>query len=151
MTQTAYPLNRSELETWAVEMAAHVAKLSKDPSTKVGAAIFDSKRRIVSAGYNGLPRGVEDTANRLDSRDVKYLMIRHAEANAISFASAPLEGATLVVTHPCCCQCAGAAIQAGVAHLVWPKPSADFAERWAADLRLVRAMCAEAGVSIHEI
>lgn len=146
-----YPLNSERLETWAVDMAKHVAKLSKDPSTKVGALLFDHKRRFVSAGYNGLPRGVQDTPERLTDREVKYKMIRHAEANAIAFATAPLEGATLVVTHPCCAQCAGAAIQAGIAHVVWPKPEATFLSRWGADLRLVLEMFQEAGVEIHEV
>jgi len=148
---TEYPLDTERLQSWAIDMARHVAKLSKDPSTKVGAVLFDSKRRFVSAGYNGLPRGVEDKPERLTDRDVKYKMIRHAEANAIAFATAPLDGATLVVTHPCCAQCAGAAIQAGVAHVVWPKPDAVFRGRWAADLVLVQEMFQEAGVHIHEV
>jgi len=146
-----YPLNSERLEAWAIDMAKHVAKLSKDPSTKVGAILFDHKRRFVSAGYNGLPRGVQDKPERLDDRDTKYKMIRHAEANAIAFATAPLDGATLVVTHPCCAQCAGAAIQVGITHVVWPTPTADFLKRWAADLRLVLEMFNEAGVEIHEV
>lgn len=146
-----YPLDTERLETWALDMARHVAKLSKDPSTQVGAILFDTKRRFVSAGYNGLPRGVADTPERLTDRDIKYKMIRHAEANAIAFATAPLDGATLVVTHPCCAQCAGAAIQAGVAHVVWPKPEPTFYARWKDDIALVRAMFDEAGVTIHEI
>ncbi len=147
----AYPLNTDRLQTWAIDMARHVAKLSKDPSTQVGAVIFTPERRFISAGYNGLPRGVEDTAERLTNRDVKYKMIRHAEANAIAFATAPLTGATLVCTHPCCAQCAGAAIQAGVRHILWPAPDDAFTARWADDMRLVRDMCFEAKVEIHEI
>jgi len=146
-----YPLNTERLQSWAIDMAKHVAQLSKDPSTKVGAILLDSKRRFVSAGYNGLPRGVEDKPERLMDREVKYKMIRHAEANAIAFATAPLDGATLVVTHPCCAQCAGAAIQAGIAHVVWSKPDAAFTKRWADDLVLVREMFKEAGVEIHEV
>jgi dCMP deaminase len=146
-----YPLNTDRLVTWAIDMARHVAKLSKDPSTQVGAVIFDGKRRFVSAGYNGLPRGVEDRPERLTDRAVKYKVIRHAEANAIAFATAPLDGATLVCTHPCCAQCAGAAIQAGVTHLVWPAPDLEFRERWWDDMQLVREMCDEAGVTIHEV
>lgn len=146
-----YPIDTERLQTWAVDMARHVAKLSKDPSTQVGAVIFDHRRRIVSAGYNGLPRGVEDRPERLDNRNVKYRMIRHAEANAIAFATAPLDGTTLVVTHPCCAQCAGAAIQAGVEHVVWPAPDAAFRARWGEDMKLVVEMFNEAGVTIHEV
>lgn len=145
------PLNTDRLRFWAIDLAHHMAALSKDPSTKVGAAIFSPERRLISAGYNGLPRGVEDSYDRLLNREVKYKMIRHAEANALSFATAPLVGATLVCTHPCCAQCAGAAIQAGIAHLIWPAPDEAFSARWAGDLGLVREMCSEAGVQITEV
>jgi deoxycytidylate deaminase len=37
-----YPLDSTKLVDWALGMAVHVAKLSKDPSTKVGAVILDS-------------------------------------------------------------------------------------------------------------
>ena len=41
---------------------AHLSALrSKDPNTQVGAAIVDEKHRVVSVGYNGLPRGCEDS------------------------------------------------------------------------------------------
>ena len=33
---------------------------SKDPSTKVGACIVDSEHKVVSIGYNGMPRGIEE-------------------------------------------------------------------------------------------
>ena len=57
------------------DLAAYIADWSKDPSTKVGAVIVDPKnKRIVSTGFNGFPFGVEDTAERLENRDVKYEM-----------------------------------------------------------------------------
>ena len=145
------PLNTARLQTWAIEMAHHVAKLSKDPSTKVGAVLFDEKRRIVSAGYNGFARGVADTDDRLSDRDVKYRLVLHAEKNAILFATGPTHGCTMVVTHPCCAQCAALIIQAGVAHVMWPKPAAEFEERWRQDLVLTREQFTEAGVSIFEV
>lgn len=145
------PLNTVRLQTWAIKMAHHVAKLSKDPSTKVGAVLFDEKRRIVSAGYNGFARGVADTDDRLSNRDVKYRLVLHAEKNAILFATGPTHGCTMVVTHPCCAQCAALIIQAGVAHVMWPKPATEFEERWRQDLVLTREQFTEAGVSIYEV
>jgi len=145
------PLNTARLQTWAIEMAHHVATLSKDPSTKVGAVLFDEKRRIVSAGYNGFARGVADTDKRLSNRDVKYRLVLHAEKNAILFATGPTHGCTMVVTHPCCAQCAALIIQAGVAHVMWPQPAAEFEERWRQDLVLTREQFTEAGVSIYEV
>jgi dCMP deaminase len=134
---------------WAVGMAQHVAKLSKDPSTQVGAVIFDNKRRLVSAGYNGLPRGVHDNETRLADRETKYKMILHAERNAMAFATAPLEGATLFCTHPCCMQCASQIIQMGIAHVCWPTPDPAFVERWSNDMTLSMEMFIEAGVTVH--
>jgi dCMP deaminase len=144
-----FAFNDPRMWDWAVGMARHVALLSKDPSTKVGAVIFDGKKRIVSAGYNGLPRGVSDTQERLTNRDIKYKMILHAEVNALSFATAPVEGATLFCTHPCCTQCAAQIIQRGVAHVCWPTPDVTFFSRWAYDMDLSAKMFEEAGVTIH--
>lgn len=145
------PLDTQRLQGWAVGMAEHVALLSKDPSTKVGAVIFDEKRRIISAGYNGFARGVLDTPERLNNRDVKYKLVLHAEKNAILFATAPLEGATIVVTHPCCAQCAAQVIQAGIKTVIWPRPDADFVARWEEDLKLTRAQFREAGVEVVQV
>lgn len=145
------PIDTPRLQEWAIGMAEHVAKLSKDPSTKVGAVIFDPKRRIVSAGYNGFARGVEDTAERLENRDVKYRLVLHAEKNAILFATAPLEGCTIVVTHPCCAQCAAQVIQAGIKTVVWPIPDEAFAMRWKDDLALTMAQFREAGVEVVQV
>lgn len=145
-----YPLHERRIWDWALDLARQVSTLSKDPSTKVGAVIFDDRRRLVSAGYNGLPRGVEDRPDRLRDRETKLKMVLHAEKNAVSFATAPLDGATLMCTHPCCTQCTALLIQVGIRHVCWPKPDPVFAERWADDLRLAREMFDEAGVSIHE-
>jgi len=134
---------------WAVGLAKHASILSKDPSTKVGAAIFDDKRRVVSVAYNGFPRGVEDSDDRLHDRELKYKMVLHAEQNAMAFATAPLHGSTLFCTHPCCTQCAAMAIQRGVKHVCWPKPSKDFLERWLWDLKISSEMFKEAGVQVH--
>ena len=147
----ANPIDTPTLQSWAVEMAAHVAKLSKDPSTQVGAVIFDRKRRIVSAGYNGLARGVNDTAERLENRDIKYKLILHAEKNAILFATTSLDDCTIVVTHPCCSQCAAQVIQSGIKHVIWPKPTPEFMERWANDYALSVVQFQEAGVDLTEV
>jgi len=137
------------LWNWAVGLANHASILSKDPSTKVGAAIFDDKRRVISMGYNGFPRGVMDSDDRLHDREVKYKMVLHAEQNAMAFATAPLHGSTLFCTHPCCTQCAAMAIQRGVKHVCWPTPEPAFVERWANDMTLSMEMFMEAGVHVH--
>jgi len=145
------PLDTPRLRNWALEMAQHVAKLSKDPSTQVGAVIFDERRRLVSAGYNGFARGVQDTSQRLHEREIKYKLTLHAEKNAILFATAPLDGCTMVTTHHCCSGCAALLVQSGIGHVVWPKPDLTFAERWQEDFDLAKMQLGEAGVEITEI
>jgi len=145
------PLDTPRLRDWALGMARHVALLSKDPSTRVGAVILDPKRRLVSAGYNGFARGVPDDMRLLEDRAKKYKLILHAEKNAIMFATAPLDGCTMVVTHPCCSQCAALLVQAGIKHVMWPKPDETFIERWAEDLELTRMQFDHAGVNVEEI
>lgn len=147
----SYPFDDSRVSEWAMGMAKHMAKLSKDPSTQVGAVIFDDKRRLISGGYNGLPRGVIDMPGRLSDRTVKYRMTLHAEMNAMAFATAPLDGATLFCTHPCCAQCSAMVIQRGISHVWWPTPSPEFLDRWGADLKLSTMMFQEAGVHVHEL
>jgi deoxycytidylate deaminase len=52
-----------------LDLAAHVAQWSKDASTKVGAVITDSRKRIVSIGFNGYPANVDDS--KVPSREEK--------------------------------------------------------------------------------
>jgi len=150
MTYEPFDFQSPRMWDWAMGMAQHVATASKDPSTKVGAVIFDEQRRIVSAGYNGFPRGVRDTSERLHDRPTKYKMTRHAEENALAFAVGSTRGATMFVTHPPCAQCAGAIIQAGVRHLCYPADKREeLKERWGEDFDIANRMFSEAGVVVH--
>jgi len=63
------------------------ARMSKDPNTKVGAIIVGPDRELISAGFNGFPRGIEDSDERLTNRDLKLKLIVHAEMNAVLAAA----------------------------------------------------------------
>jgi len=63
------------------------AKLSKDPNTQVGALIVGPDNEVRSTGYNGFPRGIADTDERLQDRDLKLKLIVHGEMNAILAAA----------------------------------------------------------------
>ena len=132
--------------TRMLALAELVAGWSKDPSTQVGAVIADGSNRIVSQGYNGLPRGVSDDPAVLADRDEKLRRTIHAEINAVLFAGRSVAGCTIYVTHPPCARCAAVLIQSGIARVV----HADRALRpdWAADLASARAMFVEAGVRV---
>ena len=124
-------------------LAEHVSQWSKDPSTKVGAVITQDNH-IVSIGFNGLPRGVDDTVERLSNRELKYKMIVHGEVNAMLFARQSLHDCTLY-TWPFmpCSGCAGQVIQRGIKRVVAP-----FNDnvRWVESFKLTEVMFAEAGV-----
>ena len=66
-----------------LQLAIDHARMSKDPSTRVGAVIVGPDREIRSSGFNGFPRGIEDTAERLADREMKLRLIVHAEMNAV--------------------------------------------------------------------
>ena len=127
-------------------LAEHVAQWSKDPSTKTGAVIVDSNNRIVSVGYNGLPRGVNDSPERLENREIKYKIIVHCERNALLFARGAVEGCRLY-TWPfmSCATCAAMVIQAGIVEVVAP-PSDN--PRWKDDFDLAQTLFSEAGVRV---
>lgn len=104
-----------------LEMAEFVAGWSKDPSTKVGAVIVDDKKRVISVGYNGFPRGVDDAEMRYDDRPLKYKFVCHAERNAIDNSPMKVDGCNLYCTLFPCAECAKTIIQTGI-KLVITKP-----------------------------
>ena len=124
-----------------------VASWSKDPSTQVGARIVDAQHRVISEGFNGPPRGVNDDPN-ID-RETKLRRTIHAEENALLFAGRSVEGCTIYVTHPPCARCAAKLIQSGLARVVAQMPAEGFGERWADDMRSASAMFLEAGVGFE--
>ena len=130
-----------------LELATCVASWSKDPSTKVGAVIADSKNRIVSLGFNGFARGVEDD-ERLNDRATKYAMVLHAEENAILFASKNLSDCSIFVSGlPPCSHCASLIVQCGIKKVyAWKQ---DIPERWQENFKLTQKIFAEAGVSLE--
>ena len=98
---------------------AHLSGMrSKDPNTPVGAVIVDDKNRIVSIGYNGMPRGCYDDqfpwGREGGFLETKYAFVVHAELNAILNSSRPVEGCTIYVSLFPCNECAKAIIQSGI-------------------------------------
>jgi dCMP deaminase len=130
-------------------LAAHVASWSKDPSTKCGAVIVDSERRVVGIGYNGFPRHVIDRAYRYNDREEKLRYVVHAEANAILNAVGTTRGCTLYVHPlPCCNDCAKLVIQSGIDEVVSPFPTDAQRERWGTSWSYSDQMFAEAGIKV---
>lgn len=130
-----------------LDLAKLVSGWSKDPSTKIGAVITDKDNRVVSIGYNGFPKQLNDD-ERLDDRETKYKMIIHGEMNAILFANRSLDGCTLY-TYPFmpCPRCASMIIQTGINRIVSYKNTND---RWEEEFKLSLSIFKEAGIDYTE-
>lgn len=131
------------------DLAKQVATWSKDPSRKIGAVAVGSKGQLLAQGYNGFPRGIDDTPARLLDREEKYKYVVHAEMNVIynaSHSGVSLDGADLFVYGlPICSECAKGIIQVGIKKvyiLCEEKVPSIWYESW----YRTKAMFAEAGV-----
>ncbi|MBQ6560657.1 MAG: dCMP deaminase family protein [Erysipelotrichaceae bacterium] len=103
---------------------AHLSALrSKDPNTQVGACIIDSEKKVVSIGYNGMPRGCNDNEFPWEREggflDTKYAFVVHAELNAILNSPRSVKDCTLYVSLFPCNECAKAIIQSGIKKIVY--------------------------------
>ncbi len=99
------------------------AERSKDPNTQVGACIVNEAHKVVALGYNGMPRGVQDSdmpwEREGDFLNTKYAYVCHSELNAILNSVANTEGCTIYVTLFPCNECAKAIVQAGIKRVVY--------------------------------
>ena len=96
---------------------------SKDPNTQVGACIVSKDNRILSIGYNGAPRGLDDDSMHWDREgnflDTKYAYVCHGELNAILNYRGNLENSKIYVALFPCNECAKAIIQSGIKEVVY--------------------------------
>jgi dCMP deaminase len=97
---------------------------SKDPNTQVGACIVSKDNKILSMGYNGLPRGCSDDDFPWDREgeeyDTKYPYVTHSELNAIlNYRGGSLEGAKIYVSLFPCNECSKAIIQSGIKMIIY--------------------------------
>ena len=109
-------------EKTLIKVALDLAQDSIDPNTKVGCVVISSKGHILTTGYNGPPRKVDDSKIPL-TRPEKYPFMIHAEANAVYNAARngiALEGCTFLVTSTPCHICLQAIYQVGAECVVCP-------------------------------
>ena len=130
-----------------MQLAKEAASWSKDPSTKIGAVCIGSKGQVLSTGYNGFPRGIDDSLNRYYDRELKYELVVHAEMNAIfnaTYNGVSLDGSTMYVHGlPVCSDCAKGIIQVGVKRIVM---DGSIPNRWKDSWQLTQKMFNEANV-----
>ena len=132
-----------------LDLARYFSTWSKDPNTQVGAVVIGKQGQILSQGYNGFPRGVVDSKDRLEEREVKLKYVVHAEQNCIYNASlhgASLSGSTLYVHGlPVCNECAKGVVQVGIKRVVMKFP-AEISASWDESFFYSSSMFKEAGV-----
>ena len=99
------------------------ANRSKDPNTQVGSCIVSKDNRILSMGYNGTPRGLDDDSMNWEREgnflDTKYAYVCHSELNAILNYRGNLEDSKIYVGLFPCNECAKAIIQAGIKEVIY--------------------------------
>jgi len=135
-----------------MKIALEVSSWSKDPSTKVGCVLVRDKK-IISTGYNGLPKNLSDSLDRLMNREEKYEITVHAEVNAVTTAAlhgVSTEGCVAYVTFNPCSRCAAVLINAGI-QSVYSYASAEIPDRWLTNFILASKILAEAGVHYETI
>lgn len=136
-------------------MAKEVAQWSKDPNTKVGAVAVGDKGQILSQGYNGFPRGILDTSDRLNDRETKYKYVVHAEMNVIynaTYSGVSLDGAKLYVYGlPVCSECAKGIIQVGIKEVYVAQDCIDLRPHWFESFQQTLDMFSEAGISVFAV
>lgn len=143
----------ADWDTRFLLLARHIAQWSKDPSTKVGCVVVGPDREIRSTGFNGFPRGIEDSLERLNDRERKYPLVCHAEENAIMHAArigVSLKGCIAFVTWPPCTRCARSFVQAGLSEVVYPA-ALDIPDRWQEDFGISSRMLNEAGLRVRTV
>ena len=131
-----------------LNLAKQVSTWSKDPSRKIGAVAIGSQGQVLSQGYNGFPRGVNDTKERLNNREEKYVYTVHAEMNCIYNAclnGVSLNGSTLYVYGlPVCDKCAPGIIQVGIKKVIMF--SNEKVDIWEESFKITKQMFDEAGI-----
>jgi dCMP deaminase len=136
-----------------LSLAHEVASWSKD-RVKVGAVLADHNRNPRGFGYNGIPRGLDDTNPSRQTKPLKNWYWEHAERNVIYACSRngiSCDDCTMYVTHFPCTDCARAIIQSGITQVVVDAecmdPSGVFYPRWQDQIQESQRMFDEAGVS----
>ena len=144
------PTLKGEWNYRYLKLAYEVGQWSKDPSKKIGAIAVGSKGQVLAQGYNGFPRGISHSPERLNNRELKYKYVVHAEMNLIynaSYNGTSLDGSTVYVNGlHVCSECAKGLIQVGVKQVIMPIQE-DTPEKWQESFELTKALFKEAGVA----
>ena len=144
----------SDWDDYFLRMAKLVSSKSKDTSTQCGCVIVAADNSVLSTGYNGLPRGMEYSPEKLE-RPFKYKVMVHSEQNAIFNAARNgirLQGGTAYITDIPCHECARGLVQCGIVRIVVPIPSKlRLRKDWQVSFNAAKQIMKECGVQLSEV
>jgi dCMP deaminase len=109
--------------------------------------------QILSQGYNGFPRNIKDTLDRLNVRETKLKFVVHAEMNCIYNAclnGVSLKDSTLYVYGlPVCSECCKGVVQVGIKRIVIYTPNIEFAKNdpWIDSFEYTKLMLHESDIT----
>jgi dCMP deaminase len=147
------PSERKDWDRYFLDIAKLVAKQSTCPLKHVGAVLVKD-RRILSMGYNGVPRGIrhicedERKCLRLEQNTKDYSKcpgMIHAEVNAVvtaAYFGISTNGSICYCEYFPCKDCIAVLINAGVTGIVYEKPPVD---------DLAQKLALDAGMTITKI
>ncbi|QJR44445.1 dCMP deaminase family protein [Mycoplasma miroungirhinis] len=147
-----------------MSLAKLSAMRSKDPTTKVGACIVSDTNHVISVGYNGMPKSLnqDDENENIDNdkifswerpktkddiKNSKYTYVVHAEANAIINANLTnsniKSNSTIYITHSPCFNCAKLIVQSKIKRVVYTQEYLNDTEEWESSLYILKTMGVE--------
>lgn len=145
------------MNTWNkrfMDLAGFIASWSKDPSHKIGAVIVNKDKKIISTGFNGFAKGIEDTEERLNDKSIKRALMLHAEENAILHAKQDLSNCDIYISgYLCCIHCASLIIQSGIKTVYYKntRDGKEVSEYWKDNLKQAADLLSEANVKLIEM
>src|SRR3989344_3179199 len=111
-------------DDYFMSMVYLAASKSKDERTHIGAVVVGTNKEVVSLGYNGFPRGVNDNVSKRQKKPEKDFWFEHGERNAIYNATligASLKNCKMYTNGIPCADCARGIIQSGILEVIVDK------------------------------
>lgn len=152
-------MNKIHIDNWDEFFMRHVylaGSKSKDKSTQIG-AILVRDGIVISEGYNGICRNVDDSIVERSDRPEKYHWYEHGERNAVYNCAkiGTSSNKTIMYTNDTpCTDCGRAVIQAGIKEVVLHKQWGDVwrklkGDKWKGQDERSLTMFNEAGVKVR--
>src|SRR5204863_7102018 len=119
--------------------------------------MYPGTLQILSMGYNGMPRNINENVSDRWTRPLKYKFVEHGERNAIYNAAqsgTPLKDSICVVSLCPCADCTRGIIQSGCKMIITRDINEcvtdypDIADRWKPEWDISLTMIREAGIKI---